>query len=110
MPATLDDVVAAIEELAEKAEIQASNFDQKTPVDVGTSPTLILDTNEDRKGFYLSNKSDVVIYLGNSAVTTSDGIEFVPGDVMSEENLPLKGKIYGRVGSGTAEVRIVEET
>lgn len=108
--ATLDDVVAAIEELAEKTEIQPTNFDQQTPVNIGTTATQILPVNTNRKGFYICNNGDETIFLGNSSVTTATGLPFYPGDVLSEEDLPVTAAIYGRVEADTEQVRILEET
>ena len=108
--ADLDDVVTAIEELPEKAEIQATVFAQKTAVDVGDSATLILAANSNRKGFYIMNYGAAVIFIGNSAVTTANGLPFYPSDVLTEEDLPVTAAIYGIVAADTEEVRIIEET
>lgn len=108
--ADLEDVVNAIEELPEKAEIQATNFDQKTAVSVSTNATLILALNANRKGFYIMNYGDETIFIGNISVVVGNGLPFYPGDVLTEEDLPVTAAIYGRVSSGTEEVRIIEET
>ncbi len=107
---TLLDVVNVIEELAEKIEIQASSFNQKVAVNVGTSTTLILALNTNRKGFYIRNNGDNIIYLGNATVGTGNGLPFFPGNIFSEEDLPVTAAIYGVVVAATEEVRIVEET
>ena len=108
--ADLQDVVNAIEELPEKAEIQATNFDQKTAVNVGTSATLILALNTNRKGFYIMNYGAEIIFVGNVSVTVGNGLPFYPGDVLTEEDLPVTAAIYGIVVAATEEVRIIEET
>ena len=108
--ADLQDVVNAIEELPEKIEIQATNFDQKTAVNVGTSVTLILAQNANRKGFYIMNYGANTIFLGNSTVPVGNGLPFYPGDVLTEEDLPVTAAIYGIVAADTEEVRIIEET
>ena len=107
---TLEDVVNAIEELAEKAEIQATNFDQKTAVDVGTTPTLILAQNSNRKGFYIMNYGENIIFIGNISVPVAGGLPFFPGDILTEEDLPVTAPIYGIVVADTEEVRVIEET
>lgn len=109
-PKTLLDVVNAFEKLAEKTEIQASSFNQQTAVNVGTSTTLILAENDNRKGFYIRHNGDDIIYLGNSTVATGNGLPFFPGNIFTEENLPVTAAIYGIVASDTQGVRIVEET
>lgn len=108
--ADLQDVVNAIEKLPEKAEIQATNFDQKTAVSVGTSATLILAQNANRKGFYIMNYGENTIFIGNASVVTGNGLAFYPGDVLTEEDLPVTAAIYGIVVTDTEEVRIIEET
>ncbi|KKL05946.1 hypothetical protein LCGC14_2600970, partial [marine sediment metagenome] len=109
-PKTLVDVVNAFEELAQKTEIQATSFNQQTAVDVGITTTLILGENANRKGFYIRNNGDNIIYLGNSTVATGNGLPFFPGNIFSEEDLPVIAAIYGIVVAATEEVRIVEET
>ncbi|GAG76372.1 unnamed protein product, partial [marine sediment metagenome] len=41
---------------------------------------------------------------------TGNGLPFFPGNIFTEENLPVTAAIYGIVASGTQGVRIVEET
>jgi len=108
--ADLEDVVNAIEELPEKAEVQATNFDQKTAVSVDTSATLILALNANRKGFYIMNYGDAIIFIGNASVVVGNGLPFYPGDVLTEEDLPVTAAIYGIVSADTEQVRIIEET
>jgi len=109
-PKTLLDVVNALEELAAKIEIQGTAFNQQTAVNVGTSATLILAENANRKGFYIRHNGDDIIYLGNGTVATGNGLPFFPGNIFTEEHLPVTAAIYGIVASGTQPVRIVEET
>lgn len=107
---TLEDVVNAIEELPEKSEIQATNFDQQSAVNVGTTPTLILAQNSNRKGFYIMNFGENIIFVGNSTVPVAGGLPFYPGDILTEKDLPVTAAIYGIVASDTEEVRRLEET
>ena len=111
VPTDLSDVVNAIEELPEKTEIQADNFDQKSEVTVLDSITLLLASNTNRKGFYIRNTGDYEIRVGNSTVLWSNGFPLYPRDVMTEEDLPTTAAIYGRVNAGlTGYIRAIEET
>lgn len=109
-PKTLVDVVNAFEKLAQKTEIQATSFNQQTAVNVGITSTLILGENVNRKGFYIRHNGDDIIYLGNSTVATGNGLPFFPGNIFTEEYLPVTAAIYGVVASDTEQVRVVEET
>jgi len=107
---TLLDVVNAFEELPEKTEIQATAFTQQSAVNVGTTATLILAENANRKGFYIRHNGDAIIFLGNATVVIGNGLPFFPGNIFNEENLPVTAAIYGVVAADTEEVRRVEET
>ena len=87
-------------------------------VSVGTSATLILSADSDRKRFYIVNNSDAeTLYLGvDSSVTASgdtsnDGLPLYPNqarhDVFVSEG--YKGDVYG-IATGTSNVRFWQET
>ena len=59
-----------------------------------------------RKRVMVQNLSAVMVYFGGSAVTTATGIEIAPKGTLT---LPLGASVlYGRVATGTADVRVLE--
>lgn len=59
-----------------------------------------------RRALWIYNNSTVTVYLGAAAVTTASGFPLLPGQSVALEVGALA--IYGRVATGTAEVRIME--
>jgi hypothetical protein len=82
-------------------------------VSVGSSPTLIIGANPNRRAIIISNNTNASLYLGpDSSLTTSNGI-VVPalGHIeISADGEVFKGDIYGVVASSTNDVRYWEWT
>ncbi len=84
-------------------------------VSVGTSATQIVAksvSSPPRIGLLIKNNSSIVVYLGeDSSVTTSNGYPLQPGDQLildfdgSIAPFFYRDAVYGRVASGTADVR-----
>lgn len=74
-------------------------------VEVGTSATLILAANDQRVGAIMVS-TDADWYVGDDGVDTTDGFP-VATDIPFNDSLS-NGAIYGVVGSGTADVRVIE--
>lgn len=80
-------------------------------VSVGTSATR-LDTQADADSRADQNVTLQVIgagtvYVGGSDVTTATGIQLVTGAI-ADLQLPAGSALYGIVGSGTSEVRVMQ--
>ncbi len=81
--------------------------------DVGTSAVEL--TGTEFQGWMLRNNSTVVIYLGDSTVTTSDGFPidagqfFSPGQIAhSQLSEKVKGiRLYAIAGSASNDVRVL---
>jgi hypothetical protein len=80
-------------------------------VSVGSTATLILAANLERRGSLLFNNSNQTVYLGmDVGVTTSNGFPLLSNASMqnSGPNAVWKGVIYGIVSSSTADCRFWE--
>ena len=84
-------------------------------ISVATSATVIVAksvSSPPRIALLIKNNSSVVVYLGeDSSVTTSNGYPLQPGDQLildfdgSIATFFYRDAVYGRVASGTADVR-----
>jgi hypothetical protein len=82
-------------------------------VSVGTAATLIVPANNLRLSLYIVNNSTQTVYLGDSTLTTSNGIPLQAGGTFQEDSGGTKtwgGAIYGIVSATTADVRYWERT
>ena len=78
---------------------------------VTTSPTIIVGSNNGRKGTIISNNSSQSIYIGfDSNVTTLTGTPVPSGGTFNDsgEMDAYRGAVYGVVSSGTADIRYLE--
>jgi len=86
---------------------QAKNI-KTSRVSVGTSPTLLLDANEDRLGAIIVKHSKKSLYLGGPAVSTTTGL-LVTGAAGTAFSLEVGNtELYGVVESGTQILSIME--
>jgi hypothetical protein len=76
-------------------------------VSVTTSATALpASPASGRKRVLIQNLAAVAVYLGSASVTTANGIELSPKATLT---LPLGSAVlYGRVATGTADVRVLE--
>ena len=82
---------------------------KSTQVTVGTTPTLIVDSDDQNRYIYLQIVNNAIIYVGDDTVTTSNGMPLEKHSEPHEFFLPLKQKMYGVVTAqvGTADLRIM---
>lgn len=80
-----------------------------TQVTVGTTPTLIVDGDDQNRYIYLQIVNSATIYVGDQEVTTANGMPLEKHSAPHEFFLPLKQKMYGVVTAqvGTADLRIL---
>ena len=80
-----------------------------TQVTVGTTPTLIVNPDDQNRYIYLQIVNSATIYVGDSTVTTSTGMPLEKHSAPHAFFLPLKQTMYGIVTSqvGTADLRIL---
>lgn len=80
-----------------------------TQVTVGTTPTLIIEEDDQNRYIYLQIIQSATIYVGDSTVSTSTGMPLEKHTAPHEFFLPIKQKMYGVVTSqvGTADLRIL---
>jgi hypothetical protein len=80
-----------------------------TQVTVGTEPTLIVDGDDQNRHIYLQIVNTATVYVGDSTVTTDNGMPLEKHSEPHEFFLPVKQKMYGIVTSqvGTADLRIM---
>jgi hypothetical protein len=80
-----------------------------TQVTVGTTPTLIVEEDDQNRYIYLQIIQSATIYVGDSTVSTSTGMPLEKHTAPHEFFLPIKQKMYGIVTAqvGTADLRIL---
>lgn len=80
-----------------------------TQVTVGTTPTLIVNDDDQNRYIYLQIVNSATVYVGDSTVTTSNGMPLEKHSAPHEFFLPIKQKMYGIVTAqvGTADLRIM---
>lgn len=80
-------------------------------VTVGTSATLIIAANAERKGLEVCNNSSATIYIGPDAnITTSNAMPIAASQYLNDSGLfdAYRGALYGIVVASTADVRFWE--
>jgi hypothetical protein len=80
-------------------------------VSVSSSATLIVHANTNRHSILIGNNSAQTIFLGDSSVTTANGIPIPAGSSFLEDSGGIKiwgGAIYGIVASSTSDVHYWE--
>ena len=82
---------------------------KSTSVTVGTTPTLIVDADDQNRHIYLQIVTSATIYVGDSTVTTDNGMPLEKHTAPHVFLLPIKQKMYAVVTSqvGTAVLRIM---
>jgi len=80
-------------------------------VSVGVSATQIVAANTNRHSILIGNNSSQTLFIGDSTVTTANGIPVSAGSSFLEDSGGLKlwgGAIYGIVSSSTADIHYWE--
>lgn len=80
-----------------------------TQVTVGTTPTLIVTSDNLNRYIYLQIIQSATIYVGDSTVTTNTGLPLEKHSAPHEIMLPLGQTMYGVVTAqvGSADLRIL---
>lgn len=80
-----------------------------TQVTVGTTPTLIVAADDQNRYIYLQIAGNATIYVGDSTVTTANGMPLEKHTAPHEFFLPIREAMYGIVTEqiGTADLRIL---
>lgn len=80
-----------------------------TQVTVGTSPTLVVEADDQNRYIYIQIVQSATIYLGDSTVSTSTGLPLEKHSAPHEFFLPLKENLYAVVTAqvGSADLRIL---
>lgn len=74
---------------------------------IGTSASVVVNTNTDRRGLLVFNLGAATIYLGGtSSVLTTTGFPLLTNSCISFDN--YLGALYGISGSAGNDVRVVE--
>lgn len=76
-------------------------------VTVGTSPTLLVAADDKYRKVYVHVTGNTSVYLGNSSVTTSTGLETEKHTSPIEFEVPSKETIYAVVAADTVDVRVM---
>jgi hypothetical protein len=76
-------------------------------ISINTTATSLVSSRAGRQGVVVTNLGTTPIYLGGSAVTTSNGA-FLAGIVGASKMIPFTGAVYGIVGVGTQSVSVEE--
>lgn len=77
-------------------------------VSVTDTPTLILSADNQNRTIYLHNRTNDVVFLGNSSVTTTNGIDILKHSAPITVFVPINETIYGIAESGkTIDVRVL---
>lgn len=83
-------------------------------VTVTTAATLILDANANRLSLILMNVSSGTVFIAqDTSLTTANGIALAQNAPFTEwidETKVYTGPYYGRVASGTSDMRYWERT
>jgi hypothetical protein len=80
-----------------------------TVVTVGTTPTLVVNEDDINRYVYVQIVTSATIYIGDSSVTTNNGLPLEKHTSPHEFFLPSKQKMYAVVTQqvGTADLRVL---
>jgi hypothetical protein len=80
-----------------------------TQVTIGTTPTLIVDADNQNRWIYLQIVNSATIYVGDSSVATSTGMPLEKHSAPHSFFLPTDQKMYGIVTAqvASADLRIL---
>ena len=80
---------------------------RSTQTTVGTTATLLVDSDNINRVILIHAVSNTPIYLGDSAVTTSTGFLLEKDDGALQVHIPINEKLYGIVSTGTEVVTVL---
>ena len=76
-------------------------------VTVTTSPTLLVAADDTHRTVYLHVVGNTTVYLGNEAVTTSNGLNTEKHTAPLAMIIPSRQTLYGIVATSTEVVRVL---
>lgn len=76
-------------------------------VTVTTSPTLILEKDDKNRYVYLHVVGNATVYLGDSNVSSANGLNTEKHTSPLEIFLPINERLYGIVAADTEEIRVL---
>ena len=74
---------------------------------VGTTATLLVDSDNVNRQVLIHALSNTPVYLGASDVTTSNGYLLEKDDGALQISVPISEKLYAVVGTGTETVTVL---
>lgn len=80
-------------------------------ISVGSTATLIIASNPERKGLNIYNNGTQTMYIGPDAnITTANAMPILPNSPFDTENYwgAYRGPVYGIVASSTLDCRYWE--
>ena len=77
-----------------------------TLVTVTTAATLVVPKDDKPRTVYLHNSAGVTVYLGGSAVTTSNGYHLGNGETETLF-IPTNETLYGIVAAGSHDLKVL---
>ena len=80
---------------------------RSTQVSVGTTPTLLIDSDNINRQVHVHALSNTPVYLGGPDVSTTNGYLLEKDDGAHVLLLPLSEKLYAVVGTGTETVSVL---
>lgn len=82
---------------------------KSTVVTVGTTPTIVVNPDDQNRYIYVQIVTSATIYIGDSTVTTANGLPLEKHASPHEFFLPVKQTMYAVVTSqvGTADLRVM---
>lgn len=82
---------------------------KSTVVTVGTTPTIVVNPDDQNRYIYVQIVTSATIYIGDSAVTTANGLPLEKHTSPHEFFLPINQTMYAVVTSqvGTADLRVM---
>lgn len=78
-------------------------------VTVGTTPTLVVDADDQNRHVYLQIVTSATVYVGDETVTTANGLPFEKHTSPHEIFLPIRQKMFAVVTTqvGSADLRVM---
>ena len=74
---------------------------------VGTTATLLIDSDNINRQVHIHALSNTPVYLGGPDVTTSNGYLLEKDDGASVIDIPINEKLYAVVATGTETVSVL---
>lgn len=76
-------------------------------ISVGTTATLVVDSDNINRTIYLHALTNTAVYYGGASVTTTTGFIHEKDDGPLELVIPINEKLYAVVSTGTETVSVL---